>query len=166
MKQTTNKLSSYDKKGGEVLDKTPIEMPVGFKRPKPIQDKIRELVNNALIMKELSEAGLESFEEADDFDIPDETYDPTTPFEENFDNLHTTSREQEIRGGMVEEFPIDKKERANATIRKFRETKSQRNGHRPIKRSQGANRSKDTAITTTDGMDEAGPESSGSDDQG
>lgn len=60
-----------DERGREVLDPTPVSMPVGFKRPMSIQEQIRILVKTELSRK-AHEEGNETFDEADDFVIGDE----------------------------------------------------------------------------------------------
>lgn len=64
----------------EHLDGKPMALPVGFRRPPSLIDQMRSMIRN-----ELSEAanrgGRETFEEANDFDVPDDPDDPSTPWE-------------------------------------------------------------------------------------
>lgn len=71
------------KKSREYLDPTPLAPPIGFTRPRHIIDDVREMVRLEL-SRQAHEAGYESFEEAEDFDIDDE-YDPTSPWEVLFE---------------------------------------------------------------------------------
>lgn len=64
----------------EYPDPTPLEVPVGFKRPPTIQEMIAKMVRVSL---EAREAGMETFEEAEDFDVDDD-FDPSSPWEEHF----------------------------------------------------------------------------------
>lgn len=67
----------------ETPDPTPVAMPVNFHRPKPLQEQMREYTRRTL--NHLAEQqGAESFEEADDFDIGDETPEPASPHELEF----------------------------------------------------------------------------------
>lgn len=91
-------LSGYDKQGREIPDPTPVEMPVGFKRPIPLADEIRAIMRRA-VQEDLDSHGMETFDEADDFEVPDE--DMTSPYEENFDPQFTFARESELRAGAV-----------------------------------------------------------------
>lgn len=70
--------------GREVLDPTPMAPPVGYKAAPSLADQIREMVRSERLARDLAEQGIETFEEADDFDVGDD-YDPRTPFEETFD---------------------------------------------------------------------------------
>lgn len=71
--------------GHEVLDPTPMKPRVGH-RPQPsVNDRIRAMVRSERLRQAAEEAGMESFEEADDFDIPDDPIDPSTPYEEVFE---------------------------------------------------------------------------------
>lgn len=92
-----------DADGNEVLDRTPIAIPAGFKRPESLQEQIQRCVRHSL--SEMSAAaGGETFEEADDFEVDDEV-DPASPYETFFDPVlgrdftprEFQEREQEIR---------------------------------------------------------------------
>lgn len=73
-----------DEHGHELLDPTPLAIPTGMKRPERLEDQIRRLVRDARFQQALAEAGDETFEDADDFDVGDD-FDPTTPYETFFD---------------------------------------------------------------------------------
>jgi hypothetical protein len=74
---------ALNENGHEILDDTPVSMPVGFKRPMSMTDMIRQYVKTEM-SKQASDSGQESWEEADDFDIGDD-YDPKSPWELTFD---------------------------------------------------------------------------------
>lgn len=113
-----NRLSAYNDKGEEIPDSRPTEIAINFKAPPALSDRIDQLVRNSLIQQELHNAGMETFAEADDFDMED--LDPSSPYEESFDPMHTTAREQEIRAGFVEEIPREVIEKARELIAKSR----------------------------------------------
>lgn len=69
-----------DARGHEKLDPTPVAMPAGFKHPEQLTDTIARIVRRQV--SEIAESqGYETFDEAEDFDIDDETFDPSTPYE-------------------------------------------------------------------------------------
>lgn len=111
-----NKMSSYNEKGEEIPDSRPTELAINFKAPQPLEDRIHQLVTGALIQRDLEAAGIETFDEADDFEMDD--LDPTTPYEENFDPLHIAARNQEIRHGFVKDIPPDVIAKARELIAK------------------------------------------------
>lgn len=114
--QKLREYSTYNDKGEEIPDPRPVALPVGITTPVPLGDRIRQLVLNEIVKRDLHAAGIETFDEADDFDVPDEPIDRMTPFEETFDPLHTTAREQELRAGFVEERPAAAVQQARARI--------------------------------------------------
>lgn len=65
--------------GMEYPDPTPIEVPLGFRRPPSIHEEIRRFVRQEM-SRQAQEQGGESFEEADDFEV-DEDPDPLTQYE-------------------------------------------------------------------------------------
>lgn len=76
--------SKLDENGHEKLDNTPVELPLGFQHPETLEDRIKRLVRTSVSAQAQTD-GEETFEEADDFDIPDDDSDPVTPYELDFD---------------------------------------------------------------------------------
>lgn len=72
-----------DEYGREIPDPNPVEVPLGMKRPETLAEQVQRLVRTS-ISAHAEMHGAESFEEADDFDI-EEDFDPTTPYETQFD---------------------------------------------------------------------------------
>lgn len=76
---------AYDKENRvEILDKTPVAIPVGYKKPEPLHDILNRLVSQKFSQL-LLDSETETFEEADDFDCDDD-FDPYSPWEEIYDN--------------------------------------------------------------------------------
>lgn len=71
----------YDAQGRELPDPTPVEVPLGYRAPKPLQELIKDMIR--VQMSQYAEAqGLETFEEADDFDVGDDLdFDPRSEYE-------------------------------------------------------------------------------------
>lgn len=80
--------SELNAAGAEVLDDTPIEPPIGYNPQVPLHLQIREMVRSARLAEEAAAAGMETFEEADDFDVDDD-FDPSTPWENDFDPTYS-----------------------------------------------------------------------------
>lgn len=74
-----------DEFGREVLDNTPMAPPIGYKKQPSMVEIVRDMVRSERLRVEAAEMGRESFEDADDFDIPDDPVDPSSPFENDFD---------------------------------------------------------------------------------
>lgn len=112
----------YDEQGREVPDPTPIEVDVGLRRPIPLGERIRQLVRDENLRRELDEKGVETFEEADDFEDPLDPIDRGTPYEDNFDPEHPgiVAREMEIRSGFVEDVPLERKQKAAEVVAKHK----------------------------------------------
>lgn len=72
--------------GQELPDPTPIAPPIGYTRQKPLHQLIREMVQSEQLRVAAEQSGMETLEEAEDFDVDDD-YDPSSPWEENFDPL-------------------------------------------------------------------------------
>lgn len=63
-------MAKYNSKGQEIPDQTPVEMPIGHHVPEPLESMIARMVR--LYSVQAVKEGMESFEEADDLDIPDD----------------------------------------------------------------------------------------------
>lgn len=76
-------MARLNDKGHELLDDTPMAIPLRGYRPESLQDQIRRMVRHQL-SEHAAARGAETFEEADDFDVDDD-FDPHSPWELNFD---------------------------------------------------------------------------------
>lgn len=91
-----------DENGFEVPDPKPVAVPVGWKKPPSLNDRIAQMVRQELSAR-AEEVGMESFEDADDFDIPDDPADPNSPWEEDFEaNARLNADLAEVRKKSVE----------------------------------------------------------------
>lgn len=120
-------VAQIGKDGKEYGDPVPKAPPVGVRRPVPLQDQIR-----AMVRRELSdrayEAGYESFEESDDFDIDDDPADPHTPYEAVFDPPPVTKDDDDGRRpqGSAEDPPAPDGERVQRD-----RSRSEQSGKKP-----------------------------------
>lgn len=71
-------MDRHDAKGFEYPDPTPMAIPAHLRLPETLQDTMRRLIRVEM-SKQAVEAGQESFEEADDFEVDDD--DPISPYE-------------------------------------------------------------------------------------
>lgn len=78
------KMRFLDEHGHEIPDPQPVEIPARFKRPETLAEQIRRVTQGALSLQ-AQEQGFESFEEAEDFEIDDDSFDPSSPYEEIWD---------------------------------------------------------------------------------
>lgn len=76
---------NYNARGEELPDDTPLELPLKFRRPPSLQEQIKAMVRSEL-SQAASDHGMESFEEADDFDVADDidlrSHHELTPMQE------------------------------------------------------------------------------------
>lgn len=102
--------------GKEYLDPTPVAVPVGFGRPESLQETIRRLVRTE-VSRGASQAGFESFEEANDFDVDD-------------DEFVTSHELRAMENEFInEEMQNEQSERANAELRKRVEARLSARSH-------------------------------------
>lgn len=83
----------------------PVAIPARFMRPPTLQEQVRNLVRGEM-SRQAAEEGHETFEEADDFDIGDD-YDPTSPYEMDFDTENYNGPGHE-GSTATEEIPVGK----------------------------------------------------------
>lgn len=74
-----------DEHGRELLDDTPMSLPVGFGRPETLAEQVQRLVRGA-VSQAAADKEFETFEDAEDFDVDDD-FDPSTPYETFFDPI-------------------------------------------------------------------------------
>lgn len=83
-KSYKSNMGRLDERGRELLDGRPMEPPVGYNPQPSLMEKIRKMVHDAQIQRDLAKAGVETFDEANDFDVGDD-YDPTSPWEQFYE---------------------------------------------------------------------------------
>lgn len=66
-------------------DGTPMAPPIGYKKQPSMVEIVRNMVRSERLAADLAAAGHETFEESDDFDVPDDPPDMRSPFENDFD---------------------------------------------------------------------------------
>lgn len=91
-------------KGAEVLNSTPMQPPIGYNPQPSMFDVMRKMIHDH--QAELAQAGLETPEEADDFDVDDD-FDPTSPYEHNFDPPASSSEVPPQASGKPSDPPAD-----------------------------------------------------------
>lgn len=72
-----------DPTGRERVSSIPLAPPVGYIRQPSLAQQIRDMVRSEQLAAEARNAGYETFEEADDFEVDD--FDPSSPYEEVFE---------------------------------------------------------------------------------
>lgn len=58
---------------------------VSFHRPPTLAEQVARLVRSHEMDRFAESQGMETFEEADDFEIDDDPFDPSSPYEKDFD---------------------------------------------------------------------------------
>lgn len=97
--------------GQELPDPRPIRPPIGFVQQPPLHELIRQMVHSELLAREAQEEGYGSFDEEDDFEVEDDDYDPTSPWEEDFEP-HPITGEPEIKDRGEGQSPSETPEEA------------------------------------------------------
>lgn len=71
--------------GSPILDPTPIAPPIGYVKAPSMVEIVRDMVRGERLRSEALAAGAETFEEADDFDIPDDPPQLRSQWENDFE---------------------------------------------------------------------------------
>lgn len=90
-------MAVLDSRGAEILDTTPISLPIKFSRPEPLHLRIRRMVIAEMNALRTSD-DFESFEEADDFEVGDDVpsfESNPTEYEQGFDNIPDIVRQMD-----------------------------------------------------------------------
>lgn len=73
-------MANYDEKGRQIPDTTPVAVPLAYRGGQTMEDRLRMFIR-AQLSQHAAEAGHETFEEASDFDVPDEEELILSPYE-------------------------------------------------------------------------------------
>lgn len=80
-------MSDLNEKGAEVFDQTPVAFPFKFERPLPLHLRIRQQILQAMAQMQHA-PDVETPEEADDFNVPDDPEMWNSPYEQDFDHIN------------------------------------------------------------------------------
>lgn len=69
---------------GQIVDSVPLAPPIGYKKQPSMVELVRNMVRSERLKAEL-DADTESFEDADDFEIPDDPDPPLSGYENELD---------------------------------------------------------------------------------
>lgn len=102
----------YDENGQFVGDPTPIEVPVGFKRPPTIHEQIKMFIRREM-SQTAAQQGLETFDEMNDFgNDEDDDILPTSPHE--FSEAQEEYLKEALRHGETERAEHEARTRGSA----------------------------------------------------
>lgn len=86
--------SKFDSLGREIMDKVKMAIPVRMKRPPTLQEEMARLLRNPAFMGDLRSNGVETIDEADDFDVDEEG-----EFQSQHELVHDEDLQKEIPKG-------------------------------------------------------------------
>jgi len=84
LKRVRPQHTSLFKNGREYPDPTPVAPPLGFIKQPTLAETMRQMIVGEALRRHARESGLETFDEADDFNVGDD-FDPSSPYEETFE---------------------------------------------------------------------------------
>lgn len=75
----------YNDEGKFIPDSVPMAPPIGYKKQPSMVEIVRNMVRSERLADEARRAGMETFEESEDFDVGDDGEDLKSGFENDFD---------------------------------------------------------------------------------
>lgn len=106
----------HDPQGREIPDPTPMQPPVGYNPQPSLAQQMRQMIISDRLAREAREAGAETFEEADDFEVGDDwEQEKHSPYEANFDPMTPEERAALTSQGKDTERILTETEKASLT---------------------------------------------------
>lgn len=103
-------MSGYNKRGEELPDPRPKELKIDPEAEMPMELKVMRALRSEEWQRRMEQQGLESYEEANDFDIPEEDGEFKTIHEDESGDI--VAFEEGVRRGFIEEIPQAKRDAA------------------------------------------------------
>lgn len=116
------RMSSYNSKGEEVPDPRPKQLKVDIEAEMPMELKVMRALQSAEWARTMQNRGLETFTEANDFDIPEEESEFKTMHEDESGDM--LAFEEGVRRGFIEEIPEEQKKAAAETVKAYNRFKA------------------------------------------
>lgn len=94
-------------KGEEIINPRPMAPPIGYKKQPSMVEIVQNMIKSERLKQLAIDNGLETLEEADDFDTGEDDFDPSSPWEGEFEPL------ADVRG----RFETDRAQRHQEELR-------------------------------------------------
>lgn len=101
----------WNSKGEEIPDPVPLATSVQLAPQKSIHDRVLEVLRSERWNEMMRAQGMETFDEANDFEIDDEEPNPESMYEQDEDGHFYGVRAGEVRGRMVQDVEMEEKHR-------------------------------------------------------
>lgn len=92
------RLEKFNDHGEELVDGRSMEPPLGYEPSESLAEQIARAVRSHAIQQAIADAGGETEEEANDFDVGDD-FDPTSPYEAYFEPITESEFDRLIKSG-------------------------------------------------------------------
>lgn len=106
----------YNSKGEEIPDPRPAALQIDIEAEMPLELKVMRALQSEQWKQRMEQTGRETFEEANDFDVPYEDSEFKSFHED--DSGDVLAFEEGVKRGFIEEIPQDRKDQANETTKK------------------------------------------------
>lgn len=108
----------YNAKGEEIPDPKPAALHIDIEAEMPLELKVMRALQSEEWKQRMEKTGRETFEEANDFDIPYEDSEFKTFHEDESGDV--LAFEEGVKRGFIEEIPQERKEAANEATKKVK----------------------------------------------
>lgn len=95
LKKVVDKFNEF---GEELVDGRSMEPPLGFEPSESLHEMINRAVRDRAVQQAIADAGGETFDEAEDFDVGDDL-DPMSPYEAYFEPISEKEFDRLIQAG-------------------------------------------------------------------
>lgn len=109
----------YNKKGEEIPDPKPTALQIDIEAEMPLELKVMRALQSEEWKRRMEQQGRETFEEANDFDVPYEDSEFKTFHEDESGDV--LSFEEGVKRGFIEEIPEKRKQEAENATRALRD---------------------------------------------
>lgn len=109
----------YNAKGEEIPDPKPAALQIDIEAEMPLELKVMRALQSVEWQKRMEQQGMETFEEANDFDIPEEDSEFKSFHEDEAGDV--MAFEEGVKRGFIEEIPEKRKEEAKNATRALRD---------------------------------------------
>lgn len=133
----------YNAKGEEIPDPKPAALEIDVEAEMPLELKVMRALQSEEWQRRMEQRGRETFEEANDFDIPEEETEFRT-FHEN-ESGDVLAFEEGVKRGFIEEIPQERINNAKSTVESLRNLR--RGVRSPSKAGTGKGEKSDEGVS-------------------
>lgn len=136
-------MSGYNRSGQEIPDPVPTALRIDLEASMPLHEKVLRAVRSEAWSQRMQAQGKETFDEANDFDVPSDIPEFQSIHEEDSGDM--IAHQEGVRAGFIEEIPETRIHEARQSVKDAQEALENKKAMSEVAKEQRRDKYRNTA---------------------